>query len=418
MPSRRHLVAALISLTLVFVSIWSVAPSGQAPAAGGITVFEGARLINGEGDAPIENASFVIEGGRFVQVGRAGDVRVPAGATRVSLAGKTVMPAIVDTHSHPNPTRDALITDLQRRAYFGIGAVMSLGQDTGTDAFTVRAAALPGIPRYFTAGRGITLPEPGRSEAPYWVTSEAEARKAVQELAALKVDIVKIWVDDRDDMYRKLPPEFSAAIIDEAHRHGLRVTAHIFELDDAKGLLRAGIDAFSHGVRDRDIDEEGLALFKARPNFVVVPNLPDRGVATDMSWLRGSIPAAEIEKLQAGATDRPAVQPLFAVQARNLVKLNAAGTRLALGTDGNTPWAPHLEMADMVAAGMTPAQVIVAATRNGAQFLRIPDAGTIASGKSADFIVLDANPLDEITNTRRISAVYLRGTAVDRTSYR
>lgn len=418
MPSRRHLVAALISLTLVFVSIWSVAPSGQAPAAGGITVFEGARLINGEGDAPIENASFVIEGGRFVQVGRAGDVRVPAGATRVSLAGKTVMPAIVDTHSHPNPTRDALITDLRRRAYFGIGAVLSLGQDTGTDAFTVRTEALAGLPRYFTAGRGITLPEPGRSEAPYWVTSEAEARKAVQELAALKVDIVKIWVDDRDDMYKKLPPELSAAIIDEAHTHGLRVTAHIFELDDAKGLLRAGIDAFSHGVRDRDIDEEGLALFKARPNFVVVPNLPDRGVATDMSWLRGSIPAAEIEKLQAGATDRPAVQPLFAVQARNLVKLNAAGTRLALGTDGNTPWAPHLEMADMVAAGMTPAQVIVAATRNGAQFLRIPDAGTIASGKSADFIVLDANPLDEITNTRRISAVYLRGTAVDRTSYR
>jgi imidazolonepropionase-like amidohydrolase len=236
----------------------------------------------------------------------------------------------------------------------------------------------------------------------------------VQELAARKVDIVKIWVDDRDGKYKKLTPALYGAVIDEAHRNKLRVTAHLFTLDDAKGLLRAGVDAFAHGVRDRDIDDEFVAMMKQRPNVVLVPNLPGRGVAVDMSWLSGSVSAAELKKLQAGATDQPAAQQAFGIQARNLAKLSAAGVRIALGTDGNVPYAHHVEMADMVAAGMTPAQVIVASTKNAADLLRMTDVGTVEPGKSADFLVLDANPLDNITNTRRISAVYLRGTTVDR----
>jgi imidazolonepropionase-like amidohydrolase len=137
-------------------------------------------------------------------------------------------------------------------------------------------------------------------------------------------------------------------------------------------------------------------------------------VAADLSWLSGTVPAEELKKLQGAATDRPAAQQAFAIQARNLAKLTAAGVRIALGTDGSASWSPHAEMADMVAAGMTPAQVIVAATRNAADFLRLADLGTIGAGKSADFVVLDANPLDDITNTRRIASVYLRGTAVER----
>ena len=412
----RHVVAIAGLIGLLVVVASSTLARGQAPTA--VTVFEGARIIVGDGRPPLENATFVVTGTRFVQVGRAGDVRVPAGAARVNLTGKTVMPAIIDTHTHLSTTRELLVQDLRRRAFYGVSAAMSMGTDAGDLPFQMRAETLPGAARYRTAGRGITAPEPGRSEVPYWIATDAEARKAVSELAALKVDIVKIWVDDRDGKYKKLTPALYGAVIDEAHKRGLRVTAHIFALEDAKGLLRAGIDAFAHGVRDRDIDEEGLALFKQHPNVVVAPNLPDRGVATNLGWLSESIPAAELQKLQAAATDRPQAQATFAIQARNLAKLNAAGVRIAFGTDGNTPWAPHVEMADMVASGMTPAQVIVAATRNSADLMKLTDAGTVAADKSADFIVLDANPLDDITNTRRISSVYLRGAAVDRAAFR
>lgn len=387
--------------------------SVMAQAQSGPTAYVGARLIDGRGGAVIENATVVVDGDKITAAGPSASVQAPAGARRVDVAGKTIMPMIIDTHVHLSQSREGILRDLKRRAWFGVSTVLSAGTDK-YENLDLRAKVEPGSAGFQSAGRGITMPEPGRITVPHWINNEDEGRKAVQELAAQKVDIVKVWVDNREGKYKKVTPEIYAAIIDEAHKRGLRVMAHIFDQEDAKGLIKAGVDVFAHGIRDRDIDDEMVALFKSKPNLVLTPNLPERGVKVDMSWMKGGMPADEYAKLEAQNVDSPKLAAFHAIQARNLAKLNAAGVKIALATDGNRYWGAHDEMEDMVLAGMTPMQVILASTRNGAELMKLPDQGTIEPGKRADLLVLDGNPLDDIKNTRRISAVILRGQPVDR----
>jgi len=433
----RTRVSVLCSFLLLFIV---AVQQSTSQSTGGTILFEGARLIIGDGSSPIENSAFLIESNRISKVGRKGQVQAPAGATRIDLTGKTVMPGIVDAHSHPGYTniranrteketytRENLVDHMRRMAYYGIAATMSLGVDRGDIPFQVRANPTPGAALLFTSGPGIALPLMGpgaeyRKDAAYGVTTEAEARKVVQELASKKVDIVKFWVDDRNGAVMKLPPNIYRAIIDEAHKHNLRAIAHIFYLDDAKELMRAGVDGFAHGVRDKDIDDEFMAQLKQRRVFFT-PNLPDRPItADDLPLIAETLPAAQVQQLRSEIANRKAEDGadairLFKIQARNLKRINDAHVAtIGLGTDSGVSigWTVHTELADMVEAGMTPGEVITAATKTSAEIVKASSLGTIAAGKSADFVVLDANPLENIRNTRRIFKVYIRGNELDR----
>lgn len=389
-------------------------PAAMPATTSSATAFEGARLLVGNGQV-IDNATIVVDGGLITAAGAAGSVAVPAGATRVNLSGRTIMPAILDAHVHTRTDLNDLKVDLARRGALGVAGALSMGRDADDALLALRGHEAAGSARFFTAGRGITRPEPGRFDEPHWISTPQEGREAVRTEAARNVDVIKVWVDDRDGQFEKLTPELYGAVIDEAHRLGLRVAAHIFTLEDAKGLARAGIDIFAHGVRDRDIDDEFVELVRARPNLLMIPNLPARGVPTDLDWLEGVMPAGELAELRAANTMQPEVQEAYGIQARNIARLDGIGLKIAMGTDGNVYWGAHIEMEDMVAAGMSPADVIVASTANSAEVMGITDAGTIEAGKRADFIVLEANPIDDITNTRRIVDVYLQGDRIDRT---
>ena len=413
---RAGLRAALLAGVLLPLTLLAACGDGgeEAAPAPDRLAFAGARILTGNPEAPVRDGVLVVEGDRILAVGARGQVQIPDGTTVLDASGQTIMPAIINTHMHLGSTRAELTGQLEHLAFYGVGAAASLGMDGEEITFELRERPVPGAARVLSAGRGITRPEPGRSEVPYWVNTEEEARSAVRELAEREVDLVKIWVDDRGGQYEKLDASLYGPIIDEAHRHGLRVTAHIFSLEDTKGLLRAGIDAFAHGIRDRDVDDELMELWGERPHVVLVPNLPDPGVARDLSWLGGTVPADRLAEMQAGAVDRPQAREGFGIQARNLMRIHGAGLPVAFGTDGSAPWAAHQEMADMVLAGMDPADVVVAATRNSAELLELENTGTLEPGMIADFIVLDGNPLEDIRNTRRISDVYLRGVRVDR----
>ena len=409
----------------------------------------------GDGGPPIERSAFIVESDKFTSVGRQGEISLPQSAARVNLAGKTVMPAMIDVHSHlgfldqmdgtmskANFNRKNLVDHLNRYAYHGFAAVISVGTDMGELPYQLREEVIPGAALFRTVGRGLAWPgsgpfDPARTDVPYVVTTVKQARQAVQDLAPHHPDFVKIWVDDRNHTQKKLTPELYGAAIDEAHKYNLRTIAHVFDLEDAKGLLRSGIEGFMHLVRDKEVDEEFLDLVRQHPGVFFTPNLgvTSRGIESgrpawlDDPLLHETIPASEIKRLENQFGNRKPEQiantrKSWELQMRNLAKIRAAEGRIVLGSDSagdpsrTLGWHAIWEVDAMAKAGMAPAEVIVASTRLAAETLRLDRLGIVAPGKSADFVVVDANPLDNIANTRKISRVYLRGAEVDRAAMR
>jgi imidazolonepropionase-like amidohydrolase len=428
----------------------------QAKRSTPVVLYEGARLIAGDGSAAIPDSAFLVENGMITKVGRKGELAAPGRA--VNLTGKTVMPALINAHAHPgfqrgltysadNFTRENIVDDLNRALYFGVAAVQSQGIEKGEVTYQIRAdqeAGKLGGALLHIAGRGIGAPNAGPGGAAYAgiayeVTTEDQARKAVQELAARKVNLIKIWVDDRNGRAPRLAPDLFRAIIDEGHKHGLQVNAHVFYYADAVDLVNAGVDALAHLVRDKEMDD-ALVASVVQHDVYVMPNLsPEWNTYTDLPhWLKDGDPLmnllqestsppviARMKKTYANR-DQAAVEPTraqYAILQRSLARLARANAWIMLGCD--TGLEDHLfgmaeqrELESMVKGGMTPMQVIVAATSRPAAYLKLARMGALAAGKEADFLVLDANPLDDITNTQRISKIYIKGAEVDRASLR
>ena len=399
-----------------------LAANATSAQASGTRAFTGLTLIDGTGRPPVQGATVVVRDGRVIAAGPASAVTIPAGAERIALDGKTVIPGLINAHGHVNDPMD-----LRTYAAYGVTTVFSLGGE-GPRVFAARNeqgnhASLDRA-RVFVAGRVLTP------------TSPAEARTQVADVKAQNVDIVKIRVDDNLGTTQKMPPEVYRAVIDEAHRLGLRVAAHLFYLADAKSLLAAGADVVAHSVRDTDVDAELIAALKAR-GVCVSPTLM-REVSTfvyestpaffsdsfflahaNKEWVQTLQEPARQQAMRA-STSAQRYKASLGVAKRNVKRLADAGVPIAMGTDtGPTGrfqgYFELMELELMADAGMTPRQVIASATRDAARCMKVDrELGTLEAGKWADFIVLDANPLDDIRNVRRIAAVYVAGNRAPR----
>jgi imidazolonepropionase-like amidohydrolase len=443
-------IPAVVLLTALAASCGGDAP--EVPVST-VVAYEGATLITGDGGPPIGGGVLVVDEGRITAVGRAANVTVPEDATVIDLTGKTVMPALVDLHGHvgfqrgldydyANYTRENLLDQLDRYAYHGIGTIVSLGTDPGDLAFEIQAeqqAGALGGARLHTAFRGIARPNAGPGAATMrptaiGVSTEEEARAAVDEIAATGADFVKIWVDDRGGSVEKLTADLSDPIIDAAHDHGLQVIAHVYYLEDARALVDAGVDGFAHLPRDAEMDDD-LVTAIVRNDVFVMPNLSisERGRhAEPPAWVDGplvleSVAGDVLGRIRASFENRTPEAAAragesYAAMERSLKKLADAGARLVLGADTGVQdhvpgFMEHRELELIVGAGVSPADAIRIATSASAEVLEV-DTGLLATGRRADFLVLDANPMYGITNTRQISAVHLDGAAVDRDALR
>jgi len=469
----------LVTKTLVgFLFLFFCASQPGVEAQSKATLYEGARLITGDGTAPIEDSAFLVENGKFAAVGKKGEVKLPKGGARVDLTGKTVIPGIIDAHVHMgwarldnwtnglmNYTGENLIDNLHRAAYMGVVAVWSAGTDVAPLCFEIRDAVNAGkyqdVARWIPSGPGFTTMDTANPQTQRMggylgpklgiaVTPE-QAKLDVDVLYANKVPIVKAWVNSGGgNMFASkepMDPAIPKAFIDEAHKHNMKVFIHAHIPEEAELLIQDGVDGFAHMIDDIGTPPaylqahnrpagptpELLEMLKQHTKIFMTFTQPDcpgceaaRFKGPD-PLLVDTVPPEALQMMRDKALKPPTPeqqerqQKNWAARTKWTQEFIETGIRIGLGSDSDhlgsqmIGWATHKEMEEMVATGMKPADVIVAATKTNAEWLGLDDLGMVAPRKTATFVVLDANPLDDITNTRRINAVYLNGKEVDRT---
>jgi imidazolonepropionase-like amidohydrolase len=389
-----------------------------------VTVLTHATVIDGAGAVPQKDVTIVMENGRIRDVGPSSKIPLPAGATVVDLTGKFIVPGIINAHGHVGAKTEP---QLRQYALYGVTTTTSMQTDPD-EVVQVREAQKRGELR----GARVSTVRYRFAPDPEVVTPE-QARAKVDETIAAGADYIKVWVDSGFGTRAKLTPEFCAAVLEQARKHGKLTFGHAYELSDARMLVERGLNVLGHNIRDREVDSDFIAVLKQR-NVTLIPTLirdeflfayGEAPAWIDDPFFLKFVPPERLAVLKTKIRDEQAQHPQralfkagFEMNKINLKKLSEGGVRIALGTDSGGAadrffiqgYSEHREMELMVQSGLTPMQVIQSFSKGASEALGIyKEFGTLAKGKTADLLVLEKNPLDNIGNMRAIQAIYLGG---------
>ena len=406
------------------LSIVAAALFFTATATAQVTVLTHATVIDGAGAAPQKDVTIVMENGRIRDMGPSSKVPIPAGATVVDLTGKFIVPGIINAHGHVGAKTEP---QLRQYALYGVTTATSMQTDPD-EVVQVREAQKRGDLR----GARVSTVKYRFAPDPEVVTPE-QARAKVDEIVAAGADYIKVWVDGGFGTRAKLTPEFCAAVLEQARKHGKLTFAHVYDLSDARMLVERGLNVLAHNIRDREVDSDFIAVLKQR-NVTLIPTLirdeflfayGDAPAWIDDPFFQKFVPPERLAVLKTKIRDEQAKHPQralikagFEMNKINLKKLSDGGVRIALGTDSGGAadrffiqgYSEHREMELMVQSGLTPMQVIQSFSKGASEALGIDkEFGTLAKGKAADLLVLEKNPLDNIVNMRTIQTIYLGG---------
>ena len=396
--------------------------TASAPAQ--VIVLTHATVVDGTGAGPQKDVTIVMENGRIRDMGPSSKIPSPAGATVVDLKGKFIVPGIINAHGHVGAKTEP---QLRQYALYGVTTATSMQTDPD-EVVQVREAQKRGELR----GARVSTVKYRFAPDPEVATPD-QARAKVDEIVAGGADYIKVWVDSGFGTRAKLTPEFCAAVLEQARKHGKLTFGHAYELVDAKMLVEQGLNVLAHNIRDREVDSDFIAVLKQR-NVTLIPTLirdeflfayGDAPAWIDDPFFQKFVPAERMAVLktkirdeQAKNPQRPLLKAGFEMNKINLKKLSDGGVRIALGTDSGGAadrffiqgYSEHREMELMVQSGLTPMQVIQSFSKGASEALGIQkEFGTLAKGKTADLLVLEKNPLENITNMRTIQAIYLGG---------